>query len=183
MAAARGGVSSWRLALLGVWGAWCCLARLTVYAVTDTARLEVERAVHPIETPVDGRVVATHLALGREVQVGDALVELEAEPQRLQREEEHTRLAALTHQLEALRVEVATAAQALTEAQQAARVALDEARAQFQEALARAQFATEEATRSTRLHARGLLAELDLLRVQAEAQRRQAAANSLQPGH
>jgi membrane fusion protein (multidrug efflux system) len=68
----------------------------------------------------------------------------------------------------------------LTEAQQAARVALDEARAQFQEALARAQFATEEATRSMRLHARGLLAELDLLRVQAEAQRRQATANSLQ---
>jgi multidrug resistance efflux pump len=43
---------------------------------------------------VDGRVLATHLALGREVQGGDVLVELEAEPQRLQREEEHTRLAA-----------------------------------------------------------------------------------------
>ena len=168
------------VALLGAWGAWCCLARLAVYAVTDTARLEVARAVHPLETPVDGRVGATHLALGREVQDGEVLVELEAEPQRLQREEEHTRLAALTRQLEALRAEVGTTVQALTEAQQAARVALDEARAQLQEALARAQFATEEATRSTRLHARGLLAELDLLRVQAEAQRRQAAANSLQ---
>ena len=153
-----------------------------MYAVTDTARLEVERAVYPIETSVDGRVVATHLALGREVQGGEVLVELEAEPQRLQREEERTRLAALTHQLEALRVEVATTVQALTESQQAARVALDEAGAQFQEALARAQFATEEATRSTRLHARGFLAELDLLRVQAEAQRRQAAANSLRLG-
>jgi multidrug resistance efflux pump len=167
-------------ALLGVWATWGCLGRLAVYAVTDTARLEVERAVYPIETPVDGRVVATHLALGREVQVGDALVELETETQRLQREEEHTRLAALTSQHEALRVEVATTAQALTEAQQAALVALDEARAQFQEALARAQFATEEAARLTRLHARGLLAELDLLRVQAEAQRRQAATSSLQ---
>jgi membrane fusion protein (multidrug efflux system) len=166
-------------ALLGIWGAWFCLARLTVYAVTDTARLEVERAAHPIETPVDGRVVTTHLTLGREVQGGEVLVELEAEPQRLQREEERTRLAALTHQLDALRVEVTTTAQALTESQQAARAALDEAGAQFQEALARAQFASEEATRSTRLHARGLLAELDLLRVQAEAQRRQAAASSL----
>jgi membrane fusion protein (multidrug efflux system) len=128
---------------------------------------------------VDGRVVVTHLALGREVQGGEVLVELEAESQRLQHEEEHTRLAALTRQHEALRVEVATTVQALTEAQQAARIALDEARAQFQEALGRAQFAAEEATRSTRLHARGLLAELDLLRLQAEAQRRQAAAHSL----
>ena len=167
------------MVLLGVWGAWCCLARLTVYAVTDTARLEVERAVHPVETAVDGRVVATYLALGREVQSGEALVELEAEPQRLQREEERTRLATLTQQLTTLRVEVATATQALTEAQQAARLAFDEAGAQFQEAMARAQFATEEATRSTRLHARGFLAELDLLRVQAEAQRRQAAATGL----
>ena len=112
LAADRGRGSRWGVllaaALLGVWGAWFCLARLTVYAVTDTARLEVERAVYPIETPVDGRVVATHLALGREVQGGEVLVELEAEPQRLQREEERTRLAALTHQLEALRVEVAT---------------------------------------------------------------------------
>jgi multidrug resistance efflux pump len=63
-------------ALLGIWGAWCCLARLAVYAVTDTARLEVERAAHPLETPVDGRVVATRLALGREVQEGEELVEL-----------------------------------------------------------------------------------------------------------
>jgi multidrug resistance efflux pump len=52
---------------------------------------------------VDGRVVATYLALDREVQGGDALVELEAEPQRLQREEEQTRLAAFTRQIEALR--------------------------------------------------------------------------------
>ena len=92
-------------ALLGVWGAWCCLARLAVYTVTDTARLEVERAVYPIETPVDGRVVVTHLALGREVQEGEVLGELEAESQRLQREEERTRLAALTHQLEICRAE------------------------------------------------------------------------------
>jgi membrane fusion protein (multidrug efflux system) len=183
LAADHGRCSRWGIflaaAILGVWSTWGCLASLAVYAVTDTARLEVACAVYPIETPVDGRVVATHLALGREVRDGEVLVELEAESQRLQREEEHTRLAALTRQLQALRVEVTTSARALTEAQQVAQVALDEARAQFQEALARAQFATEEATRSTRLHARGLLAELDLLRVQAEAQRRQAAANSL----
>ncbi len=78
-----------------------------------------------------------------------------------------------------LRGESTIAAQALTEAQQAARVALDEDQAQFQEAMASVQFATEEASRSARLHARGFLAEVDLLRVQAEAQWRQAAANSL----
>ena len=42
--------SQWSLllaaALLGVWGARGCLAPLAVYAVTDTARLEVACAVH-----------------------------------------------------------------------------------------------------------------------------------------
>jgi multidrug resistance efflux pump len=90
-------------ALLGMWGAWSLFARVTVYAATDRARLEVDRAVHPVEAPVDGRVVATHLTLGREVQIGEMLVELEAEVQRLQREEERTRLATLTPQIEALR--------------------------------------------------------------------------------
>jgi hypothetical protein len=99
MAAARGGASSWRRALLGVWATWGCLARLAVYACTDMARLEVERAVHPLETLVDGCIVTTHMALGQEGQEGEALVELAAETQRLQREEEHTRLAALTPQL------------------------------------------------------------------------------------
>jgi membrane fusion protein (multidrug efflux system) len=183
LAADHGRGARWCLllaaALLGAWGAWCGLARLTVYAVTDTARLEVAHAVSPVEAPVDGRVVATHLALGREVQVGETLIELEAETQRLQRQEERTRLVALTQQLTALRAEVATASQALTEARQAAQVALGEARAQFQEALVRVQFAAEEATRSTRLHVRGFLAEVDMLRLQAEAQRRQAAATSL----
>jgi membrane fusion protein (multidrug efflux system) len=86
-----------------MWGAWSLFARVTVYAATDRARLEVDRAVHPVEAPVDGRVVATHLTLGREVQIGEMLVELEAEVQRLQREEERTRLATLTPQIEALR--------------------------------------------------------------------------------
>jgi multidrug resistance efflux pump len=90
-------------ALLGMSGAWSLFARVTVYAATDRARLEVDRAVHPVEAPVDGRVVATHLTLGREVQIGEMLVELEAEVQRLQREEERTRLATLTPQIEALR--------------------------------------------------------------------------------
>ena len=81
------------------WRAWQCMSS------TDTARLEVQRAVYPIETPVDGRVVVTHLTLGREAQCGDALVELEADTQRLQCKEERTRLAVLTHQLEICRAE------------------------------------------------------------------------------
>ncbi|MFQ5904353.1 MAG: HlyD family secretion protein, partial [Candidatus Binatia bacterium] len=66
--------STWGLllaaVLLGAWAVWFCLARVAVYEVTDTARLEADRAAHPVEAPVAGRVVATRLALGQEVRVG-----------------------------------------------------------------------------------------------------------------
>jgi multidrug resistance efflux pump len=84
--------------LLSAWTAWFFLAQVTVYEVSAVARLEVSEAAHPVEAQVAGRVRATHLVLGQEVQGGDVLVELDADTQRLQREEERTRLAALIPQ-------------------------------------------------------------------------------------
>jgi membrane fusion protein (multidrug efflux system) len=166
-------------ALLGCWMAWVLLSRVAVYEVTQTARLEVDRAAHPIESPVAGHVIAMHLVVGQEVQAGDVLVELDAEAQRLQREEEHVRLAALTAQLAARRQEVMAEEAARQGERQAAQVALDEARARQREAEVAVRSAEEEAGIYARLQARGLAAQLDLLRVQAELQRRQAAAETL----
>jgi multidrug resistance efflux pump len=70
-------------ALLLAWGAWFTLARVTVYAVSEKARVEVERAVHRVEAPVAGRVVATSLALDRDVEAGEVLLELDATAERL----------------------------------------------------------------------------------------------------
>jgi membrane fusion protein (multidrug efflux system) len=72
------------VALLGAWGLWFGLAHVPVYALADAARLEVGDAVHPLEAPLDGRVVVTHLSLGRKVAAGDILVELDTAPQQLQ---------------------------------------------------------------------------------------------------
>src|SRR5438552_1669805 len=76
---------------LGAWITWSLLARVAIYETTNTARLEVDRAVHPIQAPISGRVVATNLAVGRSVQVGDVLVELDSESERLQIVEERDR--------------------------------------------------------------------------------------------
>jgi membrane fusion protein (multidrug efflux system) len=93
--------------LLSAWGVWFIGAHVALYAVSDTARLEMSQATHPVEAPVAGRVVATYLVLGQEVQGGDVLVELDATAQHLQLEEEQTRVRALTPQLEALRTAIA----------------------------------------------------------------------------
>jgi membrane fusion protein (multidrug efflux system) len=165
--------------LLGAWTVWFVGAQVALYAVSETARLEISQAAHPVEAPVAGRVVATHLALGQEVQGGDVLVELDATAPQLQREEEQVRWRALAPQLDALHTAIAAEEQALRESRHAGRVALEEARARQREAEVAARAAEEEAELFARLEARGLPAQIDLLRAKAEAQRRRAAADTL----
>jgi membrane fusion protein (multidrug efflux system) len=113
------------------------------------------------------------------VQGGDVLVELDATAQHLQLEEEQARLNALTPQIEALHTAIAAEEQALRDSRHAGRVALDEARARHREAEVAARAADEEAEVFTRLQARGLPAQIDVLRAKAEAQKRRAAADTL----
>src|SRR5215467_1792825 len=94
------------LVLLSAWGAWCVLARVAIYEVTRTARLEVAQAGHPLATPVAGRVVATQLVVGRDVQAGEVLVELDAAAVRLEHDEARQRSTALTAQRQARRQEL-----------------------------------------------------------------------------
>ena len=165
--------------LIGGWLAWFALASVALYETTDAARLEVARAVHPIEVLVGGRVTATNLKIGREVKAGDVLVELETESQRLQLVEEQARIAALITQLAALRGQSTAEQQVQIETRGAAPVALDESRAKLEEAEASARAAADEARRYEQLRADGLIAEVELVRAKAEAEKRQAAAAAL----
>ena len=166
-------------AILAGWLVWSLTSRVTLYEATATARLEVDSAVHPIEAAVSGRVVKNYIALGREVQSGEALIELEADAERLQLTEEESRVAALSTQLAALHGQMSAERQAQTETQQSVPATLAEAQARYDEALATARAAEEEAKRLTSLYRQGLIAELDMIRANAEADRRRAAAESL----
>ena len=85
----------------GVWTGWLVTARVPVYQTSEAARLEVER-VHPIDAPVVGRVISTSLVLGREVKVGDVLLEIEAEREKLETSQEQARVTALTGEVDQL---------------------------------------------------------------------------------
>src|SRR4029434_885494 len=110
---------------------WLFIARVRLYEVSTGARLEVSGAAYPVEAQVAGRVKATHLVLGQEVQDGDVLVELDVGAQRLQLEEERTRLAALASQPAELRSEIKAEEAAKHEDQEAGRIALAHARARY----------------------------------------------------
>ncbi|MGA9475044.1 MAG: HlyD family efflux transporter periplasmic adaptor subunit, partial [Terriglobales bacterium] len=147
--------------------------------VTNKAGLEVDRAAHPVESIVVGRVVATHMVLDQEVKAGDVLVELDSGTQQFQLTEEKTQLAGANPQIRSREEQIASEEQALVQDQQASKDALEEARAHYNESEAAAKFAQAEADRLRKMYDAGVVAELDLNRSVAEAQQRRAAADSL----
>ncbi len=167
------------LALLGGWITWFFVAKVARYEVTDTARLEVDQETHPVQSPVLARVVSSNLVLGQEVKTGDVLVELDANPERLQVAEERTQLGALESQIESLTSQVVQLEEARAREQQTARVAIEQAGARYREADALARSADHEAHRLEKLAAEGLVPRRDYDIGKMEAERLRDAADSL----
>ena len=167
------------IALLGGWLAWFFLAKVARYEVTDTARLEVDQETHPVQSPVLARVVASNLVLGKDVQAGDVLVELDANAERLQVAEQRTQLAALAAQIDSMKTQVAQLEEARAREQQTARVAVEQAGAKFREADALARSADHEAHRLEKLAAEGLVPRRDYDVGKMEAERLRDAADGL----
>jgi multidrug resistance efflux pump len=162
--------------LLGAWTAWCVRAQVTVREVSSTARLEVDRAVYPIQSPTAGRVAETWLAVGRQVHAGDLLVKLDTSAEQLQAGEERARLAALAPQVEALGRQIVSEQEARGAEQEASKVAAEEAAANARQAEAPASYNAIEQERLQQLHAEGLIPERDYQRGRATAQQSHFAA-------
>lgn len=162
------------LTLLGAWLYWFVAARVVVYERSAHARLEVDAATHPVDSPVGGRVVRNLMVVGQAVSAGDLLLELDAESERRQLSEEESRMAGLRGRIEALALELAAeqaaAAEALGLAQ--AEVAAAQAALQEQESLHRQALQDWERARS--LQGQGILPESEQQRLRAEAEQRAA---------
>jgi len=78
----------------------------------------VDRAAHPVESQYSGRVVTSALALDREVEAGEVLIELDADMQKLQLTEERTKLGALGPQIQSLEDQIAAEQRASAQEQQ-----------------------------------------------------------------
>ena len=166
------------VSIIGLWTMWFVTARVSVYATTGVARLEVDQENHPVDTPVGGRVAVAHLAAGQRVKAGDLLLELDANPERLARTEALARVAPSAQQLNSLIEELKAEERALDVERRSAEAANSEARAKTQESVSAAEFAAEEAKRLSDLQRRGLVSDLDALRGQKLAEERQSVARA-----
>lgn len=164
--------------LLALWSAWFVSARVAVFAATSTARLEVDREQHHVGVPVAGRIVRVDLAVGRRVNAGDVLLELDADAERLAMAEADVRLAPATSQIASLKRELVAQQRALQDERRSSQSGMAEMDARSRQAAATATFAVEESSRQTKLHASGLVSEVDALRAKNAARERADEAES-----
>ena len=167
------------LLLLGAWLAWFFFAPIPRYEVTPTARLEVDQLIRPVQSPVLARIVTSNLQIGRVVQAGDVLVELDSATQRFQVQEEMAHMTALTSEIVSLRAQVSGTNQAKTREQQTSKIAQDQAAAKFQEAETLAKSAADEAHRLDQLQKQDLIPRREYEQGQLAAESRRQAAESL----
>ena len=165
--------------LLAAWLCWLSFANVTVYELSESARLEVAQAAHPIAALLPGKILSTSVQLGRQVEVGEVLVEFDARSERLRLEEEQARLGSIPPQLQALERQLADEEKAANQARTVTSSAVGQARARHQEALAAASFAEENFRRLSQLSASGRVAEIEVLRARAEAVKARSAAAAL----
>ena len=164
--------------LIGLWATWLFKARVSVYASTGVARLEVSQENHPVDAPVLGRVTAAHLVAGQRVTAGDPLLELDANPERLERSQAIAKLVPSAERLRSLQDELNAQQRAINVERRSAEAAAAEALAKAQEATAAAELAVEEANRLSNLQRRGLVSELDAFRGRKQAEERQSQARA-----
>ncbi|MGO9087222.1 MAG: HlyD family secretion protein [Terriglobales bacterium] len=174
----RGGLTRTLLAVgllvLAGWCFWASRAHVTLYEVSSEARVELDSAAYPIQSPLLGRVVEAHLRVGQAVQRGDVLVEIDAAPEQLQMRQENVHAQGLELESAKLRSQVAAEKSARAEEQRTAQLSLEEADGRVREAEAASKYADAELSREQKMQQAGLVPPRDLERVDAEARRLRA---------
>lgn len=174
----RGAAWAWLAAgLLGAaWIAWFTLGRVTLWEVSPQARLEVQQTAHPVAAPLGAALHRSHLQLGRRVQAGEVLAELDDRAAQARLREEAGRAAALPARRRALLQEIDALAAGVQGDRQSAVAAAQAATARAAEWQAQIDYARDHERRLVAEAAAGGVPEIDALRARAEARRLHAAA-------
>ena len=167
------------LALLAGWTAWLTLARVTVYEVSTSSRLEVKSSAHTVSAVVGGKIAQTQLRIGGEVAAGDVLVVLDSEAERRAIDEKQKHCEALRARRKALDHQMQTEEEGLRAKLEARGVAVQEAQALIAAAEAKAKAADAVMARTTKLVALNAASAQELDQATADAQVSQANVAAL----
>lgn len=161
-------------ALVATWCVWFGLARISVFETTDRASLEVEAQGYPVAARIDGRVLRTVLELGRVVQAGEVVVELDSGPEQMALSESRARTASLRTQIGALSQELVSERAGLAAQERLQTAQGEEAQARIHEAEARANFAERQVETRRALRSRNFISDEAVNQAQSESLARMA---------
>lgn len=174
----------WTLAsaviLLGAWICWASWAQITLYEVSPKARVELDSATYPVESPLLGRVVQTNLHVGQAVHRGDVLVEIDPIPDLLQLRQQQAAAGGLEAELVHLRMQIGGEEKVRLEEQRSATVSAEEAQNRVREAGATVDYAKAELSRVQRLQHEGLASDRDVEKAAAELGRQRAVVATME---
>jgi membrane fusion protein (multidrug efflux system) len=165
--------------LFAGWLVWLFYGIVTVYEISTKARVEVRSAPHRVAALVAGKVMSTTLLIGREVQAGDILVELDASSEKFSLAEEEARLAAIPARIASMRREVEARERAQHDDQNSAAATAQVSRLKVREADAAVALAQSTEQRLTKLNSGGWASTVDTQRAANDAIRLSASRDSI----
>ena len=165
--------------LMAGWMLWFFLGSVTVYEISKEARLEVRQAPHHVAALIPSKIVATALVIGKRVEAGEVLVELDSRVEHLRRKEEEARLGAIPDQIAALQREIAARERARADDMAGAFAAVEAAKSRSREADAAVEFAKDTERRIAQLISRGSATAVEAMRAATETLKLTAARDAL----
>jgi membrane fusion protein (multidrug efflux system) len=165
--------------LIGSWGMWAHLARITQYEVSDSARLEIQSAPAAIQAGFNGRVSAIYMKLGQSVKAGDVLIAADTHSEQLALAEQIAKQAALGPQIAALDAQIKSEAAGSGDEHSVLGVSKATTLAQVRQAEAQYALAEKDRERYSELRKEGIVSEADAERVTADAESKRAALDAL----
>jgi membrane fusion protein (multidrug efflux system) len=167
-------------AVLLAWLLWFFLARVTLHAVTDSARIEVDQAPRRLEaTHHSGQVVAVHAQLGKRIRAGEVLIELENDLQRSLLAAEEARHHALTVEVAAVEQQRSAQQKVYEKSQLASESAIAEAEQEHLRAISAAEIARSDAVRKAKLKSQHLVSAREVEEAESLARERDAAREAM----
>jgi membrane fusion protein, adhesin transport system len=94
----------WAAATVGIvaWSVWFFTAPLTLYATSQTAHAEARDSAHAVDVPMAGQLLSLTVTLGRAVEAGDIIAELDATEDRLRLAQAQATLSGLQSEFDHL---------------------------------------------------------------------------------
>jgi multidrug resistance efflux pump len=146
------------------WGIWFLVVPLGVYAVSRKAVVEVQSSSIMIAAEVEGRIIRSDVTVGRQVQQGDLLIELDDADSLLALDERRTRRDGLAAQVSAIEARIASEVETAAKHRAAQKTLTSEYSAKERELQTKLRFAEFEHAANEKLQQQNATSEQEVRR-------------------